>query len=168
MNFNLVNRTVYISVIFAHFAYVHGLYNISFLFNADVQSSQITQRCLKTLLNQIASHYHAAYSIARFELRFQVEFISKSGGFRNLWDINYNRFFKTNRYTGLTMTKKMTLKFDFIAPKHCSDPDVTTKCVQTTSLSPTPLAIDDDITRVRCNISIYKLLVPINCVKLVH
>lgn len=84
-------------------------------------------------------------NIQVFVVRFQVVFISKSGGFRNLWDINNNRFYKTDTYTGLTMTKRMTVKFDFIAPKHCSDPEVTTKC---TSSSPTSLSIDEDITRV--------------------
>jgi len=80
-----------------------------------------------------------------FIFRYLVEFISKSGGFRNLKNIDLNRHYATNAYTGLTLTKSVTVKFDFIAPKHCSDDDVQTKCAVTTD---THLTVNEDITRV--------------------
>ena len=43
------------------------------------------------------------------------------------------------------MSKSVTVKFDFIAPTHCSDEDVLTNC---SSKDDTPLSVDEDITRV--------------------
>jgi len=43
------------------------------------------------------------------------------------------------------MTKKLMLKFDFIAHKHCSDPNANIKCNSTVDKT---LVVDEDITRV--------------------
>ncbi|XP_052782551.1 uncharacterized protein LOC128218858 [Mya arenaria] len=82
------------------------------------------------------------YSIEHGD-NFTVIFSIQSGGFRDLHDINYNRFYKTEIYQGHTVTKMVEFKFDFVAPKHCSEEDSGVHCVA----GEEPIIIYNDITR---------------------
>ncbi|XP_053373157.1 uncharacterized protein LOC123531756 [Mercenaria mercenaria] len=75
---------------------------------------------------------------------FKVTYSTKNGGFRNLYDLNYHRPFKTDKYTGQLSTKILEFKFDFIVPFHCSERTATAKCGPGKE---EPVYISEDITK---------------------
>ncbi|XP_052278483.1 LOW QUALITY PROTEIN: uncharacterized protein LOC127876968 [Dreissena polymorpha] len=74
---------------------------------------------------------------------FTVKFRTKSGGYRQLKDINYNSPGELQIFQGHWDEKPVEFKFDFIAPKHCSEKEAIIKCVQ----GQHPIIVDNDITR---------------------
>ncbi|WAR10303.1 hypothetical protein MAR_035379, partial [Mya arenaria] len=83
------------------------------------------------------------YSIEHGD-NFTVTFNVKSGGFRNLHNINTNAFYKTNVYLGHTVLETVEFKFDFVAPKHCSEQDSGRACIK----GQEPIAVYEDLTKV--------------------
>ncbi|XP_052280020.1 uncharacterized protein LOC127877806 [Dreissena polymorpha] len=74
---------------------------------------------------------------------FTVKFRTKSGGYRQLYDINYNSPGALQIFQGNWDEKPVDFKFDFIAPKHCSEQDALMKCAP----GQHPIIVDNDITR---------------------
>jgi hypothetical protein len=77
-----------------------------------------------------------------------------------LFDIVNNRYYKTNTYVGKDSEKAVELRFDFIAPVHCSEQAATAKCKSNEQ----PIGLEADITKVKvinehCNICSYFKLV---------
>ncbi|XP_060604011.1 uncharacterized protein LOC132756885 [Ruditapes philippinarum] len=74
---------------------------------------------------------------------FTVTYASTSGGYRKLFDIVNNRYYKTNTYVGKDSEKAVELRFDFIAPVHCSEQAATAKC----NSNEQPIGLEADITK---------------------
>ncbi|XP_052812777.1 uncharacterized protein LOC128240263 [Mya arenaria] len=74
---------------------------------------------------------------------FTVTFNVKSGGFRYLHNINTNRFYRTDVYNGHTVSETVEFKFDFVAPKHCSEQDSGRTCIP----GEEPITVDEDFTK---------------------
>ncbi|WAR10296.1 hypothetical protein MAR_035372 [Mya arenaria] len=72
-----------------------------------------------------------------------VTFNVKSGGFRYLHNINTNRFYRTDVYNGHTVSETVEFKFDFVAPKHCSEQDSGRTCIP----GEEPITVDEDFTK---------------------
>ena len=86
----------------------------------------------------LSYHFHLSF----FSLT--VTYTTKSGGFRKLYNTETNRFHKTEIYTGQVTNKVIEFKFDFIAPKHCSEAISQTKCMH----GEKPINVGEDITKV--------------------
>ncbi|XP_052812774.1 uncharacterized protein LOC128240260 isoform X2 [Mya arenaria] len=82
------------------------------------------------------------YSIEHGD-NFTVTFNVKSGGFRNLNNINTNVLYRTNLYNGHTVSETVEFKFDFVAPKHCSEQDSGRACIK----GQEPIAVYEDLTK---------------------
>ena len=76
--------------------------------------------------------------------RFTVRFSTRSGGYRQLYDIDYNRISSLETYNGHVDAKSVEFKFDFIAPLHCSEQESHIRCKQ----GEEPLILESDITQV--------------------
>ncbi|XP_052812776.1 uncharacterized protein LOC128240261 isoform X2 [Mya arenaria] len=82
------------------------------------------------------------YSIEHGD-NFTVTFNVKSGGFRNLHNINTNSIYTTNVYDGHTVSDTVEFKFDFVAPKHCSEQDSGRTCRS----GEEPVTVYEDLTK---------------------
>ncbi|WAR11025.1 FGFR1-like protein [Mya arenaria] len=93
-------------------------------------------------LNCTLTQRDYVYSIEHGD-NFTVTFNVKSGGFRNLRNINTYRHYTTNYFYGHTVSKTVEFKFDFVAPKHCSEEESKLTCIK----GQEPIKIDEDLTK---------------------
>ncbi|KAK3600798.1 hypothetical protein CHS0354_020475 [Potamilus streckersoni] len=78
---------------------------------------------------------------------FTVQFTARSGGFRNV--LNLNSGLSTQVYIGQADQKVVEFKFDFEVPQHCSELNVTVVCRSTDF----PLRIENEFTKTPINIT---------------
>ncbi|WAR10652.1 hypothetical protein MAR_035728, partial [Mya arenaria] len=93
-------------------------------------------------LNCTLTQRDYVYSIEHGD-NFTVTFNVKSGGFRRLRNINTHGYYTTNYFYGHTVSKTVEFKFDFVAPKHCSEEESKITCIK----GQEPIAIDEDLTK---------------------
>ncbi|XP_052812485.1 uncharacterized protein LOC128240040 [Mya arenaria] len=72
-----------------------------------------------------------------------VTFNVKSGGFRQLRNINTYSNYTTDEFKGHTVSKTIEFKFDFEAPKHCSEEESGKSCMK----GQEPISIYEDLTK---------------------
>ncbi|WAR10289.1 hypothetical protein MAR_035365, partial [Mya arenaria] len=111
-------------------------------YNHTFSCSDVSNTNPSSGFNCTLSQKDYIYSIEHGD-NFTVTFNVKSGGFRNLRNINTNRFYNTNVYDGHTVSDTVEFKFDFVAPKHCSEPDSGRTCRS----GEEPIRLNDDLTK---------------------
>ncbi|WAR10291.1 FGFR2-like protein [Mya arenaria] len=111
-------------------------------YNHTFNCSQVSNTNPLFDLNCTLTQSDYIYSIEHGD-NFTVTFNVKSGGFRNLHDINFNRFYTTNVFYGHTVSDTVEFKFDFVAPKHCSEQDSGRMCIP----GEEPITVYEDLTK---------------------
>lgn len=73
-----------------------------------------------------------------------VKFETRNGGYRKLTNVDQgNRLHSTDRYRGITDTKSVEFKFDFIAPKFCKETGAFDSC----PLNPSMLEVEEEFAK---------------------
>ncbi|XP_052278482.1 uncharacterized protein LOC127876967 isoform X2 [Dreissena polymorpha] len=82
--------------------------------------TEISERRPSNNANCVMTENDYIYSLEHGD-EFTVRFSTRSGGYRQLYDIDYNRISSLETYNGHVDAKSVEFKFDFIAPLHCSE-----------------------------------------------